>query len=233
MTDAILLLSGGLDSAVAAHLARKAARPVLALTADYGQKAAGRELAAAYRIALSLGVPHRTIFLPFLRECAKGALVEHGRDVPRPALGDLDDTAGRAQDSARAVWVPNRNGALIAAAATYAESGGAGMVVVGFNREEAATFRDNTREFLEATNAALAFSTSNRVRVVSPTLEFDKVEIVRAAVREAIPIELCWSCYLGDVEPCGTCESCLRFRRAVTAAGAKEWLARRREGENS
>src|SRR5688500_11559886 len=114
MQTAVLLLSGGLDSTVAAYLARRDARPVLALTVDYGQKAAARELAAAYRIATDLGVPHRTVFLPFLRETAKGALVEHGTDVPRPEPGDLDDTAGRASESARAVWVPNRNGAFIA-----------------------------------------------------------------------------------------------------------------------
>jgi 7-cyano-7-deazaguanine synthase len=230
METAVLLLSGGLDSTVASYLARKEARPVLALTADYGQKAAARELAAAYRIAQDLGVPHRTVFLPFLREAARGALVDHGTDVPRPAASDLDDVEGSARDSARAVWVPNRNGALLAMAATLAESLLATQVVVGFNREEAATFPDNTPAFIEATNQALSYSTSNRVRVISPTVSYDKAEIVRAAMREAVPIELCWSCYLGDKQPCGTCESCRRFERAVSVAGATEWLARRRRG---
>jgi 7-cyano-7-deazaguanine synthase len=228
---AIVLLSGGLDSAVAAYLARKESRLTLALTVDYGQKAARHELAAAYRISRDLGVPHRTVFLPFLREAARGALVDPGQDVPRPEAADLDDVAGRARETARAVWVPNRNGAFIAMAATYAESQGAAEVVVGFNREEGATFADNTPEFLEATNAALACSTSNHVRVVSPTLRFDKVDIVRAAMRDNVPIELCWSCYLGENEPCGTCESCRRFERAVRAAGATEWLAERRRRE--
>src|SRR6188472_2330237 len=122
MPTSVLLLSGGLDSTVAAYLARRDANPVLALTVDYGQKAARRELAAAYRIALALGVPYRTIFLPFLRECARGALVDQASDVPRPDPADLDDVTGRARESARAVWVPNRNGAFIAMAATYAES---------------------------------------------------------------------------------------------------------------
>jgi 7-cyano-7-deazaguanine synthase len=231
METAILLLSGGLDSTVAAYLARKVATPVVALTVDYGQKAARQELAAAYRIARSLDIPYRTIFLPFLREAAKGALVDRSQDVPRPLAADLDDVGGRARESARAVWVPNRNGAFIAMAATYAESQGAGQVVVGFNREEGATFADNTPEFLDATNQALAFSTSNHVRVVSPTLRFDKVEIVQAAMRDNVPIELCWSCYLGEKEPCGTCESCRRFERAVRAAGAADWLAQRRRRE--
>jgi 7-cyano-7-deazaguanine synthase len=231
MESAILLLSGGLDSTVASYLARKDARPVVALTVDYGQKAARQELAAAYRIARALDVPYRTVFLPFLREAARGALVDRAQDVPRPAAADLDDVEGRARESARAVWVPNRNGAFIAMAATYAESQGAGQVVVGFNREEGATFADNTPEFLEATNRALACSTSNHVRVVSPTIGFDKVQIVQAAVRDNVPIELCWSCYLGENEPCGTCESCRRFERAVRAAGATEWLAGRRRRE--
>ena len=230
MHRAVLLLSGGLDSTVAAWLARKDAEPVLAVTVDYGQKAAARELAAAYRIAKDLQVPHRTVYLPFLRECAKGALVDRRTEVPRPGPADLDDTTGRARASAEAVWVPNRNGAFIAMAATYAESLGADRVLVGFNREEGATFRDNTPEFLEATNGALAWSTANQVQVMSPTLRFDKVEIVRAAMRENVPIELCWSCYLGEAEPCGTCESCRRFDRAVTSAGAREWLAKRRDG---
>src|SRR5262245_60730524 len=130
MARSILLLSGGLDSAVAAYLSRAEATPILAVTVDYGQKAAARELAASYRIAASLGVPHRTVFLPFLREAATGALVDRAVDVPRPSRADLDDVAGRARDTARAVWVPNRNGALIAMAATYAESLGAGRVVV-------------------------------------------------------------------------------------------------------
>jgi 7-cyano-7-deazaguanine synthase len=232
MDQAVLLLSGGLDSTVAAYLARKEVQPVLALTADSGQKAARRELAAAYRIARDLGVPHRIVLLPFLREAARGALVDPAVDVPRPAPAALDDVIGAARESARAVWVPNRNGALIAMAATWAESMGASRVVVGFNREEAATFPDNSAGFLEATNRALAFSTANRVRVMSPTSEFDKVEIVRAAMRENVPIELCWSCYLGEKESCGTCESCRRFERAVNAAGARRWLADRIERES-
>jgi 7-cyano-7-deazaguanine synthase len=228
MDRAVLLLSGGLDSTVAAWLSRKDAEPAVAITADYGQKAAARELAAAYRIARELGVPHRTVFLPFLREAARGALVDPDADVPRPDPADLD-LPGKAAESARAVWVPNRNGALIAVAATYAESMGALRVVVGFNREEAATFRDNSLGFVEATNRALSYSTATGVRVMSPTSGFDKVEIVRAAMSENVPIELCWSCYLGEKEACGTCESCRRFERAVDAAGARRWLSERIE----
>lgn len=214
---AIILLSGGLDSTVAAWLLRPAIEPVLALTVDYGQKAARRELAAAYQLALKLGVPHRTVFIPFLREAARGALTDPRCEIPKPSAADLDDTAGAASRSAAQVWVPNRNGALIAMAATWAESNDIEHVVCGFNREEAATFPDNSAEFIAATNAALAYSTRNRVTVLAPTIAMNKAEIVAAGRAAGAPLELCWSCYLAGDTPCGVCESCLRFRRALAA----------------
>ncbi len=216
---AILLLSGGLDSTVAAWLLRPEIEPVLAVTVDYGQKAAHRELACAYALAARLGVPHRTVFLPFLGEFAGGALVDREAEIPRPEMSDLDDTQGVARKTADAVWVPNRNGVFIAMAASWAEAKATEHVVCGFNREEAATFPDNSAGFLEATNAALAWSTRSKVTVISPTLNMSKTEIARAGLEAGVPFELCWPCYGGGDIPCRTCESCLRFERALSSAG--------------
>lgn len=232
MEKAIVLLSGGLDSAVAAYLARERVLPALALTVDYGQKAAKRELAAAYLLAKELNIPHRTVWIPYLREAATGALVDSRTEVPRPSSADLDDVGGAAARSAKAVWVPNRNLALITMAATWAEANDVKHVIVGFNREEGATFPDNSVAFVDAVNAALSFSTANHVEVISPTLGMDKHEMIDAARRHDIPIELCWSCYLGNDEPCKTCESCKRFDRAVALSGAADWLDQRRKKRN-
>ncbi len=218
MAQAIVLLSGGLDSTVAAWLLRPAVEPVLALTVDYGQKAARRELAAAYRLALTLGIQHRTVFIPYLREAARGALTDPKLELPRPSTEDLDDIEGAAKTNAAQVWVPNRNFALIAMAATWAETNGIEHVVCGFNREEAATFPDNSAEFIEAVNGALRLSTRNHVSVLAPTIGMNKKEIVEAGRRVGAPLEHCWSCYLGGDRPCGSCESCRRFARALAAA---------------
>jgi len=219
MKRAVVLLSGGLDSVAAAYLVREFAEPVLALTADYGQKAAKQELGAAYAVAMALEIPHRTVFIPFLKEAASGALVDPTASPPEPSLSDLDDTEGAAAASADAVWVPNRNGVLIGMAATWAEANDVDYVVCGFNREEARTFPDNSEAFIEATNHALALSTRNGVQVVAPTIAMDKIEIARAATAAGAPLHRCWSCYLGGDQPCGRCESCLRFRRALDGAG--------------
>ena len=223
----ILMLSGGLDSTVAAFMATETTEPRLALTFDYGQRARRRELAAGYALAQIIGVPHRTVFLPFFREFEGGALTDPNRRLPEPEESELDDLA-KARGTAGAVWVPNRNGVFVAVAAAWAESIGASVLVVGFNAEEARTFPDNGGEFVAAQNAALELSTSNGVKVFAPTLSWTKEQIVRHAKAHDWPLELVWSCYEGDDQPCGRCESCRRFLRAVEAAEAREWLTARR-----
>ena len=180
---------------------------VLALTLDYGQRAARREIAAAGRIAARGNVEHLVIRLPWL---AGGALTDRGRPLPRPDLRRAADVRA----SARAVWVPNRNGVFIAVAASVAERRGADAVIVGFNREEASTFPDNSAAFLRATNRALAFSTANRLRVVGPTAAWDKARIVREARLRGFDLSGIWPCYGGGRRWCRRCESCLRALRA-------------------
>jgi len=205
---AVALLSGGLDSTVA--FAIRARDTVLALTVDYGQRAARREIASARRTARRYRVPHRVLRMPWL---SGGALVDRSKRLPSPDLRRAAETKA----SAAAVWVPNRNGVLLAAAAAMAERLGATRVVVGFNREEAATFPDNSARFLDAANRALRFSTRRRVRVESPTLKWDKRRIVREARRRRIPLDRLWPCYEGGRTWCRRCESCLRSLRAGVA----------------
>jgi len=202
---AVALLSGGLDSSVAFVI--RAPDMALALTVDYGQRAARREIASARSIAARYRVPHRVLKLPWL---GGGALTDRSKRLPSPDLRRPSDT----RKSAAAVWVPNRNGVFIAAAAAVAESLGASCVVVGFNREEAATFADNSKPFLDAANMALRFSTRIGVRVESPTLTWDKQRIVVEGRRLGAPLHLVWPCYEGGKSWCRKCESCLRAMRA-------------------
>lgn len=213
---AVSLLSGGLDSVVATWLWAAEMEIALAITCDYGQRAAEREIRAASRVAAALGVPHEVVPLPWVGRVATGALTDTKEGLPRPTGEDLAGAAAEA--SAAAVWVPNRNGLLVNVAAVYAEVLGCEGIVCGFNAEEAATFSDNSAGFVEAAEGFLGYSTRAKIRIVAPTLEMTKVEIVRAGREAGAPLDFVWSCYEAGPGTCGTCESCVRLRRAFEEA---------------
>jgi 7-cyano-7-deazaguanine synthase len=222
---AVALLSSGLDSTVALALARERAPVVLALTVDYGQRAARREVERSAALANWFGVRHEVVALDFFaRLPGRGALLDRAAALPTPDRAALDRGGAPVEASANAVWVPNRNGIFVEVAAAYAESLGAARVVVGFNREEAATFPDNSQGYLAALDRALSFSTRDRVRVDAPTGALDKAAILKIAHSRRLPLGLLWPCYEGGDSPCARCESCQRFlRAAATAHVTVEW----------
>ncbi|MBE9503167.1 MAG: 7-cyano-7-deazaguanine synthase QueC [Proteobacteria bacterium] len=210
----IVLLSGGLDSAVSFKKVFGETDIVLTLTFDYGQRAAKKEIEAAGAISKLFNVDHKVIDLPWLKELTTTALVELSESMPRLDRSELDDLS-KAGQSAENVWVPNRNGVFINIAAAFCEALEADHVVTGFNAEEAATFPDNSKAFVEAVNGSLSYSTLTKASVIAPTAELNKREIIKLALEIGAPLDLVWSCYEGDERMCGQCESCLRLRRGL------------------
>lgn len=212
----LILLSGGLDSSANLAFAHYFDTPVLALTIDYGQRAAKKEIEASAKLSAYYGVPHQVLELKWLGALGGSALTSHAIDVPKMETAKLDDLK-TAQSTAKQVWVPNRNGLFINAAAAIAESQKIQQVVVGFNKEEAATFPDNSSQFLGVATLALRYSTSNGVKVACYTDMMMKTEIVQAVknLEKPFPFDLVWSCYHGGETMCGECESCKRFIRAT------------------
>jgi 7-cyano-7-deazaguanine synthase len=213
----VVLLSGGLDSAANLAFCREYDEPILAITVKYGHRAQDREVAAARKICEVYKVNHQVLDLSWLGNLGGSSLTSSETDVPRLETSELDDRE-ITMESAKSVWVPNRNGLLINAAAAIAESMKAERVVVGFNSEEAATFPDNSEEFLKRSTRALEYSTSNQVQVFSYTTDKNKKQIVNELelLPNSFPFDLLWSCYLGGENSCGACESCRRLARALT-----------------
>jgi len=220
----IVLLSGGLDSAVNLKKALIETEVARALTFDYGQRAAMQEAASALAMTARFAVRHEVIRLPWLQAITRTALVDESKAVPTPKTQDLDDVHGAAAETARQVWVPNRNGVFINIAAAYAESLGCELIVTGFNAEEGLTFPDNSPEFIEAANEALSYSTLSHVRVVSYTAYLNKTEIVRRGLAMEAPLDLIWCCYHRGPLLCGECESCLRAVRAFRTPQGWDWF---------
>tara|TARA_B100001248_G_scaffold261233_1_gene251733 strand:- start:6348 stop:7001 length:654 start_codon:yes stop_codon:yes gene_type:complete len=207
----IVLLSAGLDSSVNLMLAHKQDHLLAALNVDYGQRAAGKERQAAKNLCQKLEVPLVEMSLDLFRSFSGNALTN--KDVPLATNMDIHDLQ-QCQETAKNVWVPNRNGVLLNLAAALAEDRGANYVIPGFNKEEAATFPDNSGEYMQALNQALAFSTQNTVKVRSYTLDMTKTEIYRMGQDLGLQDSDYWYCYEDGEQPCGQCESCLRFANA-------------------
>ncbi len=203
----IVLLSGGLDSALNLALARRYRPPAFGLTFDYGHRAARAEERAAKKICAHYGVDWRLVRLPWFGALLPRRLARKGVPLPsRPS--DVE-----------AVWVPNRNGVFVAVGAAFAEALGAEAVVTGFNADEAAYFPDNSAAFVRAANRALHYSTAGKVKLLSYTSSLGKAAIVKRSVRMGVPLRYVYPCYGEGPRPCGRCASCRRAAIALEAAG--------------
>ncbi|MEM3086394.1 MAG: 7-cyano-7-deazaguanine synthase [Halobacteria archaeon] len=187
-----VLLSGGLDSAVALWWARKKFRGVEALTFTFSGRSA-RELRAARRLAREAGVALEDVAVPFLRE----------RGPPR----------GR---------IPARNLVFYAIALARAEALGAGAVVGGHTREDPARFPDAGRPFFRKMERLAATGSRSPVRILTPLASLGKTEVVLKGLALGVPLSLTWSCYGNGPRPCGRCPACRERREAFRECGVRE-----------
>lgn len=216
---AIAVLSGGLDSTVASTKFKEDYQ-IHALTFNYGQKSAEMEIESAKAICEELGAEHTIIKLPWLAELGGSALTSD-ESIPEPEDSELDDIES-ALKTAKSVWVPGRNVVFTAIANSFAEAEKASIIIVGWDLEEAVTFPDNSKEFLEAFNTVLEVGSFDDIKIEAPLIGMNKNEIVEYGDSIGAPMELSYSCYKGFNYHCGVCESCMRRKRAFKSAGVED-----------
>lgn len=216
MKKAISIFSGGLDCTVATSVFDREYE-IHAITFNYGQKAFRQELKASRRICEKMGWSHEVIDLPWLADISNSSL-NTDDDIPDVSIDDLDDL-DKASESAGNVWVPARNTVFTSIGQAYAESMGAEAIIVGWNNEEGATFPDNSREFLDEFNELVSVGSPDKIRIEAPCINLNKEELVELGVKVGAPMKLSYSCYKGEDEPCGVCESCVRRKRAFEKVG--------------
>lgn len=208
---AISVLSGGLDCTVATS-AYANDYDIHAITFNYGQKSFKQELKASEEICKKMNWTHEVIDLPWLSKISTSSL-NTSEDIPEVKEDELDDLE-KSKSSASSVWVPARNMVFTSIATSYAESIGAEIIIVGWDREEAATFPDNSKEFLNAFNELIEIGSPDNIKIEAPAIDLNKEEIVELGVKVGAPMELSYSCYAGREKHCGVCESCMRRKRA-------------------
>ena len=208
-------MSGGLDSVVAAGFPQNEYNIELALTFDYGQKAAKNEIKAAEDICRYYNIRHQVIKLDWLREITHTSLVSND-EIPVQNLGT--------KESAKAVWIPNRNGLFLNIAASFADSFGYDYILFGANKDESGTFPDNTEEFREEISKVFETSTLKKPKVIAPLINYTKDDIVKIAIENDIPLNLIWSCYGSGKYHCGECESCRRLKNALITNQKEDYI---------
>lgn len=213
MNSAVLLLSGGLDSVVSLALLKNEYRDIIALTFNYGQKSFIAEKESSAKIAKYYNLKHEIVHLDWLSNISTSAL-NNDNDVPMLTKSDLN-SIDVTLNSSKSVWVPNRNGLFVNIAACYAEALGHDSIIIGANKEEAATFKDNSIDFINAVNFSLKNSTNSLIEIVAPLVQLSKTEIIKKAIELKVPFEFIHSCYSSNEKHCGKCESCLRLLRAL------------------
>ncbi len=206
MKKAIVLLSGGIDSATTLYLAGKKFLPT-ALIFDYGQRHK-KEIKSAKSIAKKAGCRYKILKLPFPAEGS--VLLDKNRRVPKTRpLKEI-------KKSVPSTYVPARNLVFLSVASSFAESVKAEAVFIGAHSQDYSGYPDCRGEFFDIFGKVIAAGTKygKRLKIYAPLLNKKKSEIIKTAVRLNVPLELTWSCYEGGPEPCGMCESCFFRKRA-------------------
>jgi 7-cyano-7-deazaguanine synthase len=216
MARHLVILSGGLDSTVCMALAaEEAGTPPLALTFDYGQRHR-TELDRAAGVAGHFGSEHLVVTLD-ASAWGGSALTDASIDVP-PAGSD---------DGIPVTYVPARNSIFLAVALGVAEARDLDAAWLGVNAIDYSGYPDCRPEFIEAFRGVAATGQKrgvegNPVLIRTPLIDSTKADIVRLGLRLDAPLGLTWSCYRGDLVPCGRCDACVLRARGFAEAGTDD-----------
>ena len=217
MTKAVVLLSGGLDSATTLALARKAGCECYCLTVDYGQRHRA-ELAAASRVAQALGAAKQQLIALDLTAFGGSALTDLGIAVPEAPTQGIPVT-----------YVPARNTIFLSLALAWSEVLGAVEIWFGANAVDYSGYPDCRPEFMRAFETLANLGTKAAVEgrqlaLRTPIIELSKVDIIRRGTALGVDYALTVSCYQASPEglACGRCDSCRLRRAGFEAAGIKD-----------
>jgi 7-cyano-7-deazaguanine synthase len=213
--DAVVCLSGGLDSCVTLAEALTRHSRVGALHLVYGQRTAARERRAFEEICDHYDIEERLIAeQPALHAMGRSALTDSSIEVP----------TGEPGEGVPITYVPFRNGQILAVACAWAEATGAVEVYLGAVQEDSSGYPDCREEFFESFERAVDAGTrpETKIELCTPVLHLDKADIVRRGEELGAPLHLSWSCYQSSDVACGECESCHLRRSGFRRAGRED-----------
>lgn len=216
---AVVCLSGGMDSTVCAALAARD-YDSYGIHFSYGQRTEAHELQSARDVAAAVGLKKLLeLKTDLFRHIGGSALTDNSIAVPDADA--MEKTAERRGSDVPVTYVPFRNAHFLSAAVSWAEVLRAGTVFIGAVEQDSSGYPDCRPAYYDAFNRLIREGTKDgEIAVVTPLIRLKKAEIVKLGVELGAPYHVTWSCYSGETEACGVCESCALRLRAFREAGA-------------
>ena len=216
MAGSVVLVSGGMDSAVCLGIAAKDSERLVALSFDYGQRHK-KELQAASLLASRYKAEHIVLNLPGFSAWKASALTDPCMPVP--------DFGEASKGQAPVTYVPARNTVFLSFALSLAEAHDLDAIFIGVNALDYSGYADCRPLFIERFQALIDVATQRTaeggrpILLMAPLLHSSKAQIVRLGAELGVPFELTWSCYKGEERPCGACDSCVLRAKGFEEAG--------------
>ncbi|MFT7880479.1 MAG: 7-cyano-7-deazaguanine synthase QueC [Sulfurimonas sp.] len=215
---AVCIISGGMDSALSAKIARDEGYEIIALHFNYGQRTEKKELESFRKITETLGaVESYEIDLDFFEQIGASALTDQSIDVP----------TGGIEEGVPVTYVPFRNGIFLSIATAVAEKHGAQALYIGVVEEDSSGYPDCRESYIRQMEHAINLGTKDEtnLEIKMPLVAMSKAEIVAEALKRDVPLQYTWSCYQNEEVACGVCDSCRLRLKGFAKAGAKDPIA--------
>jgi 7-cyano-7-deazaguanine synthase len=212
LAKAVVLLSGGIDSATALYLTKQENCEIFTLNMVYAP-GYDSEAEASKKLAYTAEVKeHVSVYLPFFKDLET-------RYHPEPS------------NAISAAYLPARNMVFYGVAAAYAETLGAGKIVFGSNADDAKELPDARPSFMRLANELIKIGTrtgveGSSIEVVNPLVELSKADVLKLALKLGVPLQFTWSCYENAKIPCGKCRGCRMRSQAFATVAAIDPLTR-------
>ncbi|MGB9772005.1 MAG: 7-cyano-7-deazaguanine synthase QueC [Candidatus Kapaibacteriota bacterium] len=218
MKLAVVLMSGGLDSATTVAIAKSVGYDIAALHVTYGQRTQDRELKAFDDLCRFYNIENRLVVpIDYLKSIGGSSLTDSSIEIEKADLN---------RKEVPSTYVPFRNGNLLAIATSWAEVLGAKAIFIGAVQSDSSGYPDCRLDFFLAFEKAIRFGTKpqTNISIQTPLINLTKKDIVRLGHNFGVPFELTWSCYREADVACGVCDSCALRLRGFQQAGLPDPL---------
>ena len=214
----ICIISGGMDSALAATIAKKEGYDIIALHFNYGQKTEQKELEAFNLIAKDLDAKEKYVIdLDFFKQIGATALIGDEFDIPTDGI----------KPGVPITYVPYRNGIFLSIAAAVAQKHNAEAIFIGVVEEDSSGYPDCRESFIKSIEKSinLGLRDDSNLKIKTPLIHLSKADIVKKSLELGVKLEHTWSCYKNSDKACGVCDSCRLRLKGFKEAGAVDPIA--------